>query len=137
MGSPFRKRLESRGHCSNSDGCWYLKSLALWENQQSFRFIFFQCLFLLPAEAVTYFTLTPITTGWRKRPSFQPFSRISNYGLIFAGIYLFMMQMHGYSHTTHPDEFGFSADNHAHEHIKMDEARAAKLIQESTHDTLD
>ena len=78
-----------------------------------------------------------VLAGWRKRPSFQPFSRISNYGLIFAGIYLFMMQMHGYSHTTHPDEFGFSADNHAHEHIKMDEARAAKLIQESTHDTLD
>jgi len=78
-----------------------------------------------------------VLAGWRKRPSFQPFSRISNYGLIFAGLYLFMMQMHGYAHTSHPDEFGFSADNHAHEHIKMDEARAAKLIQESTHDTLD
>jgi len=78
-----------------------------------------------------------VLAGWRKRPSFQPFSRISNYGLIFAGLYLFMMQIHGYSHTTHPDEFGFSSDNHAHEHIKMDEARAAKLIKETTHDSLD
>jgi len=78
-----------------------------------------------------------VLAGWRRRPSFQPFSRISNYGLIFAGLYLFMMQMHGYSHTTHPDEFGFSADNHAHEHIKMDEERAAKLIRETTHDSLD
>jgi len=78
-----------------------------------------------------------VLAGWRRRPSFQPFSRISNYGLIFAGIYLFMMQMHGYSHTTDPDEFGFSADNHAHEHIKMDETRAATMIRQTTHDTLD
>jgi len=46
------------------------------------------------------------------------------------------MQMHGYSHVTSPDEFGFSADNHIHEHIKMDEARTAQVINETTHDTL-
>jgi len=77
-----------------------------------------------------------LLTGWRKAASFKPFSVISNYGLIFAGFLLFTMQMHGYSHVTSPDEFGFSADNHIHEHIKMDEARTAQVINETTHDTL-
>ncbi len=78
-----------------------------------------------------------ILSGWRQAASFQPFSKISNYGLIFAGLFLFMMQMHGYAHTTDPDEFGFSSDNHVHDHIKMDEERALKMIKETTHDTLD
>lgn len=78
-----------------------------------------------------------LLAGWRKAASFTTFSRISNIGLIFAGLYLFLGQMHGYSHTTTPDEFGFSADNHAHEHIKMDEQRAAQMRKESSHDSLD
>ena len=78
-----------------------------------------------------------VLASWRKVASFQTFSKISNYGLIFAGFFLFMTQMHGYSHVTDPDEFGFSADNHIHEHLRMDEERAAKLIQESTHDSID
>jgi len=78
-----------------------------------------------------------LLAGWRKSESFKSFSRISNYGLIFAGLFLFMMQMHGYSHVTDPDEFGFSADNHIHEHIKMDEERNAKIIKETTHESLD
>ena len=75
--------------------------------------------------------------GWRKANSFKAFSTISNFGLIFAGLFLFMMQMHGYSHIANPDEFGFSADNHIHEHIKMNEERTAQIIQETTHDTLE
>ena len=47
-----------------------------------------------------------------------------------------MMQMHGYSHVSDPDEFGFSADNHVHDHIRMDEERAAKAIKETTHDSI-
>jgi len=78
-----------------------------------------------------------LLVGWRKSPSFKPFSLISNYGLIFAGLYLFLVQMHGYSHVTDPDEFGFSADNHIHEHIRMDEERAQNIIKETTHDSLD
>ena len=78
-----------------------------------------------------------ILAGWRKADSFKPFSKISNVGLILAGLYLFMGQMHGYSHVTEPDEFGFSADNHIHEHIKLDEARAAQAIKDTTHDTID
>ena len=78
-----------------------------------------------------------VLAGWRKAASFVQFSKISNYGLIFAGFYLFLMQMHGYSHVSHPDEYGFSSDNHYHEHIKMDEARAEQLRRQSTHDSID
>ena len=78
-----------------------------------------------------------LLAGWRKADSFKPFSKISNYGLIFAGLYLFMMQMHGYAHVTNPDEFGFSADNHIHEHIKIDEERAIQIINNTSHDTID
>ena len=78
-----------------------------------------------------------LLAGWRKSASFKSFSVISNYGLIFAGLVLFMMQMHGYSHTNNPDEFGFSADNHVHDHIRMDEERAAKIIKETKHDSID
>jgi len=72
----------------------------------------------------------------RKSPRFKPFSLISNYALIFAGLMLFLSQMHAYHHNTDPDEYGFSSDNHIHDHIKMDEERAAKIIQNSKHDSL-
>ena len=78
-----------------------------------------------------------LLASWRKAASFKPFSVMSNYGLIFAGLVLFMMQMHGYSHVSDPDEFGFSADNHAHDHIRMAEERAAETIKETTHDSID
>ena len=42
---------------------------------------------------------------WRKKESFKAFSLIANYGLILAGGTLFFMQMHGYVHTTSPEEF--------------------------------
>lgn len=72
----------------------------------------------------------------RKQVSFKAFSLISNYGLIFAGLFLFIMQTHGYWHTSHPDEFGFSSDNHIHEHIKMDEERTQQLIKNNKHDSI-
>lgn len=74
---------------------------------------------------------------WRKAASFKPFSVAANYGLIGAGALLFLMQMHGYSHVTSPDEFGFGADNHIHEHIRLDEARAEALVKESKHESID
>lgn len=40
---------------------------------------------------------------WRKRPSFQPFSLAANYVLIVAGGLLFLMQMHGYEHTSNEE----------------------------------
>ena len=78
-----------------------------------------------------------VLAGWRKSANFARFSRLSNMLLIIAGFYLAMMQMHGYSHTSNPDEFSFSADNHAHEHIRMEEKRLQQLRQQSTHDSID
>ncbi len=46
-----------------------------------------------------------LVTAWRKRQTFQAFSLIANYGLIVAGSLLFLMQMHGYSHASNPEEF--------------------------------
>jgi len=77
-----------------------------------------------------------VLSGWRKSARFIQFSRISNVFLVIAGFYLALMQMHGYSHVTHPDEFGFSSDNHAHEHIQMDEERASQIKKQSTHDSI-
>ena len=57
---------------------------------------------------------------WRNTPSFLQISSVSNNGLILLGGFLFLMQMHGYSHSVNPDEFGFSEDSHSHAHEKMD-----------------
>lgn len=78
-----------------------------------------------------------LLAGWRKARSFTAFSVGSNVGLIFAGAFFFLFQMHGYSHQSSPDEFGFSADNHLHEHMKLDAERAAKLRSRQTHDSID
>lgn len=42
---------------------------------------------------------------FRKSHLFPVFSKISNVFLMLAGGYLFLMQMHGYAHTSHPEEF--------------------------------
>ena len=63
-----------------------------------------------------------IIAGWCKTSSFKQFSLASNTGLIVAGIFLFLMQMHGYGHNANPDDFAISSDNHYHEHQKMDAA---------------
>lgn len=57
---------------------------------------------------------------WRTTESFQKISTLSNNALIYSGAFLFLFQMHGYSHTLDPDEFPFPEDNHFHAHEKMD-----------------
>ena len=57
---------------------------------------------------------------FRRTPSFLKISSVSNSGLIVAGAFLFMMQMHGYLHTVNPDEFGFPEDSHSHAHEDME-----------------
>jgi len=71
---------------------------------------------------------------WRRFNSFNQFSTVSNAGLIVAGAFLFLMQIHGYGHTTDPDSFGFSADNHLHEHKQM-EGRTFE-VQKDSHDSI-
>lgn len=40
---------------------------------------------------------------WRKSHAFRSFSLVANYGLIAAGGLLFLMQMHGYEHSSNPE----------------------------------
>lgn len=46
-----------------------------------------------------------LIAAWRKSHAFKTFSLVANYGLILAGGLLFLMQMHGYTHTSNPEEF--------------------------------
>lgn len=62
---------------------------------------------------------------WRHTATFTKFSAAANTGLILAGGVLFLMQMHGYSHTQDPDAFGFPRDLHSHVHAEMYEASKA------------
>lgn len=78
-----------------------------------------------------------LLAGWRKLKSFQAFSHVSNVGLIVAGALLFLMQMHGYSHVSNPDEFGFSSDNHYHDHLEMKSVPSAQTSTPTSHDTID
>ncbi len=47
---------------------------------------------------------------WRKSHAFQTFSLVANYGLIVVGSLLFLMQMHGYVHTSNSGEFNVSTE---------------------------
>ena len=57
---------------------------------------------------------------WRHRPSFKRFSLAANLGLIYAGVYLLFVQLHGYQHDAHPDSFRFPVLEHKHIHEDMD-----------------
>lgn len=57
---------------------------------------------------------------WRKKESFKRFSYASNSLLMFAGIFLLFMQMHGYWHDSHPNDFRFPEAEHRHAHEDMD-----------------
>ena len=73
-----------------------------------------------------------ILSGVRHTTIFKRFSKVANDGLILAGFLLFLMQMHGYLHTTGPDEFGFSEDNHLHHHINLEKSK----LPTNQHDSL-
>lgn len=76
-----------------------------------------------------------ILSGFRHTSFFKRFSKVANDGLILAGFLLLLMQLHGYLHTSHPDEFGFSEDNHAHHHMQMDEQNQ-QTTEEYQHESL-
>ena len=46
-----------------------------------------------------------LISAFRKSPSFGSFSKVANVFLICAGAYLFLMQMHGYEHTSNSEEY--------------------------------
>lgn len=73
-----------------------------------------------------------ILSGVRNTNAFKRFSKVANDGLILAGFMLLLMQLHGYLHTSAPDEFGFSEDNHLHHHMKIEQSK----LPTKQHDSL-
>lgn len=74
--------------------------------------------------------------GWRHTASFQPFSKACNAGLVVAGGWLLIFQLHGYSHTAWPDEFPLNSDDHAHIHEAAAAAESVESVDgPSTFDT--
>jgi HupE / UreJ protein len=53
---------------------------------------------------------------WRRADGFAHASKVANDCVLAVGVLLVLMQMHGYLHTTSPDDFGFAEDSHAHAH---------------------
>lgn len=68
-----------------------------------------------------------IITQMRKHHMFEKLSRVFNDGIMLAGFMLLLMQLHGYLHTSNPDEYGFSEDNHLHHHMKLKEPKLNKF----------
>ncbi|MDM8559415.1 HupE/UreJ family protein [Thiotrichales bacterium HSG14] len=52
-----------------------------------------------------------LIAAFRKSHAFPTFSLIANYTLILVGSYLFLMQMHGYEHSSYPNEFIVSTES--------------------------
>jgi len=51
-----------------------------------------------------------LIAAWRKRPSFKAFSLIANYSLIMAGSFLFLIQMHDFSHNREKGNVAIAAE---------------------------
>ena len=64
-----------------------------------------------------------VLTNWRKTGSFMKFSKVSNAALMFAGLLLVLMQLHGYQHTRFTDEFPLNKDEHFEIHQNMERIR--------------
>lgn len=60
-----------------------------------------------------------VLAGWRKTDSFKKFSKMANVLLMAGGIYLFIMQFHGYWHESSPESFPINKDDHNHAHSEM------------------
>lgn len=87
-----------------------LQELPLSENNLLLNIISFNVGIELGQISALALMLLLIAT-WRKTQFFQTFSTITNYFLIIAGGLLFLMQMHGYEHTTNPEEFAVSTES--------------------------
>lgn len=66
-----------------------------------------------------------LLAGWRKSASFTKFSSVANAGLIAVGGLLLLMQLHGYFHTSYPDEFPLNKDDHQHVHQEVSKPKDA------------
>jgi hypothetical protein len=62
-------------------------------------------------------------SGWRSTASFAKFSKACNVLLMFAGVLLLLMQLHGYQHSSFQDEFPLNKDEHYQIHEKLEQNR--------------
>jgi uncharacterized membrane protein len=70
-------------------------------------------------QIVALVVMVALLAAWRRRESFTRFSTLANLGLVFAGIYLLFMQLHGYQHDADPNGFRFPEAEHQHIHEDM------------------
>ena len=75
--------------------------------------------------------MVAVLAVWRSRPSFKRFSVAANAGLVFAGVMLLFMQLHGYQHDSDPNGFRFAEEEHRHVHDDMDIEKTADPSRES------
>lgn len=71
-------------------------------------------------QIVALVVMTGALALMRRSKAFAPFCAIANSLLVIAGSLLFVMQMHGYLHTSSPDDFGFSTNRHIIDHFNND-----------------
>jgi hypothetical protein len=64
-----------------------------------------------------------VLSTWRKTGSFLKFSKVANTALMFAGVLLLLMQLHGYQHARFTDEFPLNKDEHFEIHQNMERIR--------------
>jgi hypothetical protein len=77
-----------------------------------------------------------VLAGWRKTDSFLKFSKTANAALMFAGLLLLLMQLHGYQHTRFPEEFPLNKDEHFELHQNMERNRDPGTDANTTQETL-
>ena len=70
-----------------------------------------------------------VLIGWRKSESFTRFSKAANVGLMIVGGLLLLMQLHGYQHAVHSDEFPLNQDDHAHSHEDMAASQGSSALE--------
>jgi hypothetical protein len=61
-----------------------------------------------------------LLAAWRHTASFTRFAYAANLGLMYLGVGLLLMQLHGYQHDADPDSFRFPAAEHRHAHEDLD-----------------
>lgn len=82
-------------------------------------------------QVIALFFMLIVLNVWRKRASFLRLSKVANHALMLAGFLLFLMQMHGYLHTTDEEAFGFNADEHYHIHLDMEQTKKRDYVYDS------
>lgn len=70
-----------------------------------------------------------LIAAWRKSRFFETFSLITNYTLILAGGFLFLMQMHGYEHTVNAEELGTAAAPAGQPSADAEKAQAIQQLE--------